>query len=275
MRVACIQLRSGIDCKINLEQSIALIEQVAEQGARYILTPEMTNVVDRKTKRLLENVSAVEDATELQAYSDIARKRKIWLHIGSMAFKRSNGKLTNRAYVFSPSGDIVTQYDKIHLFDVSLENGEAWRESKLFDPGTEVNIVEAETLCVGVAICYDLRFPHLFRTLAQKGANILTLPAAFTRQTGRAHWHVLLRARAIECGAYVLAAGQGGLHEDGRETYGHSMIVSPWGEVVAELAHDEPGFIIADIDIAEVEKVRRQIPSLGLEQSFECVKVQS
>jgi predicted amidohydrolase len=198
----------------------------------------------------------------------LASELGVFLHIGSTAILRADGKLANRALLFGPDGATLATYDKIHMFDVDLDNGESWRESAAYEPGTEAVVTEIDGARLGFAVCYDLRFPQLFRAEALAGADLLSVPAAFTRQTGEAHWHVLLRARAIENGAYVVAAAQGGVHEDGRETYGHSLIVDPWGRIIAEAAHAEPGVIVAEIDTAQSSSARKKIPNLKNARDF-------
>ena len=200
--------------------------------------------------------------------SKLASELGVFLHIGSTAILCADGKLANRALLFGPDGATLAIYDKIHMFDVDLDNGESWRESAAYEPGTEAVVTEIDGARLGFAVCYDLRFPQLFRAEAQAGADLLSVPAAFTRQTGEAHWHVLLRARAIENGAYVVAAAQGGVHEDGRETYGHSLIVDPWGRIIAEAAHDEPAVIVAEIDPAQSAAARKKIPNLKNARDF-------
>jgi predicted amidohydrolase len=193
----------------------------------------------------------------------------IYLHVGSTAIARADGKIANRALLYGPEGGKIASYDKIHMFDVDLDNGESWRESAAYEPGTEAVVVELPIGRIGLAVCYDLRFPQLFRAEALAGADVLTVPAAFTRQTGEAHWHALLRARAIENGAWVIAAAQGGLHEDGRETYGYSLVVDPWGRIVAELANNEPGILYAQIDPVASRQARAKIPNLKNARDFE------
>ncbi len=202
------------------------------------------------------------------AASGLAKQLGIVVHVGSTAIARDDGKLANRALVYGPDGSRIAAYDKIHMFDVDLDNGESWRESSAYEPGTATSVVDTGDARIGLAICYDLRFPQLFRAQALAGANMLTVPAAFTRQTGEAHWHILLRARAIENGAWVVAAAQGGRHEDGRETYGHSLIVDPWGRIVAEVAGDEPGMAIAEIDVEASAAARRKVPNLKNAREF-------
>ncbi|HRP79484.1 MAG TPA: carbon-nitrogen hydrolase family protein, partial [Aquamicrobium sp.] len=206
-----------------------------------------------------------------RAAAKLAAELGIVVHLGSTAIARADGKIANRAFVFGPDGGLLATYDKIHMFDVDLDNGESWRESAAYTPGDAAVVVDLDFARLGLGICYDVRFPQLFRAQALAGAQILTMPAAFTRQTGEAHWHVLQRARAIENGAFVISAAQGGRHEDGRETYGHSLIVDPWGRVVAEADHDEPGVVIADIDLAEVAQARARIPNLKNAREFRVV----
>lgn len=274
-RAACVQMRSGIDRARNIADATALIEDAAKKGAHLVVTPEMTNAVDKDAERLTASLPEGEDIEEVRAFAAVAAENGVWLLIGSMAIKRSDGSLANRAFLFGPSGEIAARYDKIHMFDVSLENGESWRESRIYRPGDEAVVVETPLARIGLSICYDLRFPRLFRAMSQVGAEILCVPAAFTRQTGKAHWKALLTARAIECGAFVIAAAQGGVHEDGRETFGHSLIVSPWGDILTEARGDEPCVILADIDPARVAKARRQIPSLALETPFKVLNVEA
>ncbi len=237
-------------------------------GASYVQTPEMTGALvrDKDAKR---TVFTSEDKDVVVAKArQLARELGIHFHIGSTAILRDDGKLANRALLIAPDGTTLASYDKIHMFDVDLDNGESWRESAAYEPGTDAAVVDLAGLKLGFAICYDLRFPQLFRTEALAGAAVLSVPAAFTRQTGEAHWHVLLRARAIENGAFVIAAAQGGLHEDGRETYGHSLIVDPWGRILAEAAHDEPSVIVAEIDPAQSVAARAKIPNLKNAREF-------
>ena len=265
---ACVQMRSGLDRQKNTQRANDLIAQAASQGARFIATPEMTNVVDRKGRRLLENLPDEANLKELADFADIAHGHKVWLLIGSVALRASETRAANRSLLFSPSGELVARYDKIHMFDVDLPGGESWKESKLYQPGEDGVVVDTQGVKVGLSICYDVRFPELYKELAQVGAEVMCVPAAFTEQTGRAHWKTLLTARAIETGSFVIAPGQGGLHEDGRETYGHSMIIGPWGEVLAEKADNDPGIVLAEIDISKAHEARQRIPNLKLEQKF-------
>jgi len=265
-KAAAVQMRSGTSPERNAADMELLVRQAAGQGASYVQTPEMTGALIRDKQAA---AFATEDKDIVVATARrLAKELGIYLHIGSTAILRADGKLANRAFLFAPDGAVIAGYDKIHMFDVDLDNGESWRESASYEPGTEAVVTDILGARLGFAVCYDLRFPQLFRAEAMAGANVLTVPAAFTRQTGEAHWHVLLRARAIENGAYVIAAAQGGLHEDGRETYGHSLIVDPWGRVIAEAAHNEPGVIIAEIDPAQSPAARRKVPNLKNARDF-------
>ena len=267
---AAVQMRSGISVGANVAAAEALIRQAAAAGARYVLTPEMTNVLDRERARLLASVSLEDSDPALARFRALAKELGIHLHIGSMAIKLGEDgedRVANRAFLIAPSGDILARYDKIHAFDADLAGGESYRESRLYRPGDAAMVAELPGTRLGLTICYDVRFPQLYRALAKAGAQVLAVPAAFTRTTGEAHWHVLIRARAIETGSWVVAAAQGGSHEDGRETYGHSMIVDPWGRIVAE-AGREPGVILAEIDPAASVAARAAIPALANERAF-------
>lgn len=267
-KAAAIQMRSGKDPQRNVVDFEALVRKAAGQGAVYIQTPEMTGALLRDQEARRAAFTTQDRDAVVAAGARLARELGVFLHVGSTAILRADGKLANRALLFSPQGAIIASYDKIHMFDVDLDNGESWRESNAYEPGAEAVVADLPFARLGFAICYDLRFPQLFRTEALAGADVLTVPAAFTRQTGQAHWHVLLRARAIENGAYVIAAAQGGLHEDGRETFGHSLIVDPWGRIIAEAAHDEPGVIVAEIDTAQSIAARGKIPNLKNARDF-------
>ncbi|GJL91938.1 carbon-nitrogen hydrolase family protein [Hyphococcus sp.] len=264
---ACVQMRSGINRSRNVADACALIAEAAGIGATFIATPEMTNVIDRKADRMFETLPEESGLEEIKAFSAAALKHRIWLLIGSMAVKIGDRRAANRGFLFAPDGKIAARYDKLHMFDVELPNGESWKESNVYKPGEGAVLIETPFAKIGLSICYDVRFPALYRRLAQAGAQMLCVPAAFTRQTGEAHWKTLLTARAIENGAFVLAPAQGGTHEDGRETYGHSLIIGPWGEILAEAPADEPGLVFAPINIAAVREVRSRIPNLALEQS--------
>lgn len=268
MKIALVQMRSTRVMSANMDEACALIAQAAEQGATYVQTPEMTTLIERDRGRMASQVTqeAVDAATA--RFAALSRSLGIILHIGSMAVPLADGRFANRAHLFGPDGSLITTYDKIHMFDVDLAGGESWRESAIYAPGERCVVADLGEVRLALGICYDLRFAGLFRSQAQAGANLLTMPAAFTRQTGAAHWHVLLRARAIETGSYVVAAAQGGAHEDDRETYGHSIVIDPWGEIVAEKADEEPGVLMAELDIAKVAAARAKIPALRHDRDF-------
>ncbi|KDA03615.1 carbon-nitrogen hydrolase family protein [Hyphomonas oceanitis] len=269
IRAACVQMRSTTAVAENIAAASALVRQAAEAGAVFIATPEMTNLLDIRPGMARPKIVAQEDDATLVAFRALAVELGVWLLLGSIAVTaEGDDRLANRSFLIAPDGDVVAHYDKIHMFDVEVGDGQTYRESRSYRPGTSTVLANAGIGRVGMTICYDLRFAALYRSLAQAGAQILTVPAAFTRVTGEAHWHVLLRARAIETGCFVVAPAQGGKHEDGRETYGHSLIISPWGEILAEADGDEPGVIWADLDLDEVDKARARIPSLGNNQVF-------
>jgi predicted amidohydrolase len=267
-RAALIQLCSGREIAPNMAAAEDLIRAAAADGADYVQTPENTALMELNTERLFARIKPEAETAILDDFARIARELKIWLHIGSVAVQVHDRKAANRAFIFAPDGSVAARYDKIHMFDVDLPSGEIYRESKNYRPGSEAIAVCLPWGIFGITTCYDLRFPEHYKALAQAGACILTVPSAFTKQTGRAHWHVLLRARAIETGCYMLAAAQGGMHENGRETYGHSIIVSPWGEVIAE-AGEESGIIFAEIDLTEVNAARQRIPALNHVRSID------
>jgi deaminated glutathione amidase len=270
-RVAMVQMRSGRSPQANCDAAAKLIGEAKVAGADYVLTPEMTNTMELSREALFATLVDEEHDPVLATLRELARTLGIYLNIGSLAIKVSPDKAANRSFLIDRRGDIIARYDKIHMFDVDLANGESYRESRSYRPGEIAAVAELPWGGLGLTICYDLRFPALYRGLAEAGASFLTVPAAFTRQTGEAHWHVLLRARAIETGCFVLAAAQGGKHENGRETFGHSLVVDPWGRILAE-AGTEPGIIVADIDPAEVAAARARIPSLQHGRRFEIVE---
>jgi predicted amidohydrolase len=265
---ACVQMNAGPDVAANLEQAAALIREARAGGASLICTPENTGRILADRVRAVKEAPAEKDHPALPFFADLARETGAWLLIGSIAVRVSPERCGNRSLLFDPSGRLVARYDKIHMFDVQLANGEHYKESERMAPGGEAVLAETPWGGLGMSICYDLRFPHLYRALAKAGADFLAIPSAFTRQTGVAHWETLLRARAIECGAYVLAPAQCGLHDGGRGTWGHSMIVSPWGEVIAA-AGEEPGVIMATLDREKVREARRMIPALSHDRPFE------
>ncbi len=273
-KAALIQLCSGRDVAANIAAASDLIRAAAAVGAQYIQTPENTQLMELEKPRLMAELQPENDNRALDAFSALARDLKRWLHIGSVGVKCDDGRIANRSFVFAPDGEIAARYDKIHMFDVDLGNGEAYRESETFQPGTEAVIADLPWGGLGLTICYDLRFPALHRALAQAGAQMIASPAAFTRVTGEAHWNTLLRARAIEAQCFVLAAAQGGRHENGRKTFGHSLIIAPWGEILAE-ADTEPGFVTADVDLARVSEARRKVPSLTHDRPFTVARAKS
>ena len=270
-RVALIAMRSGRRPSDNLAAAVQLIEEAKDRGADYVLTPEMTNVMELDRQRLFATIVPEERDPMLAGLRELARTLGIYLHIGSLALKLSDDKAANRSFLISPGGDVVARYDKIHMFDVDLKGGESYRESRNFRAGEIAVVTDLPWGRLGLTICYDLRFPALYRALAEAGAIFLTIPSAFTRQTGEAHWHVLVRARAVETGSFVFAAAQGGTHENGRETFGHSLVVGPWGRILAE-GSTEPGVVLADIDPAEVAAARGRIPSLQHGRRFELIE---
>jgi deaminated glutathione amidase len=260
-KAACVQLRTGRDVKTNIEQATALIRKAAADGAHYVQTPEQTALMEMNGQALFARIADEADDQALAAFRALASELGIWLHVGSLAIRVAPDKAANRAFVIAPSGAIAARYDKAHMFDVDLASGESYRESRHNQAGSKAVTVDLPWIRLGLSICYDVRFAYLYRALAQAGAGMLAIPAAFTRQTGEAHWHVLQRARAIETGSYVVSAAQGGTHDSGRQTYGHSLIVNPWGEVIAE-ADQEPSVISAIVDLNEVSAARRRIPAL-------------
>lgn len=269
-RAGLVQMCATRDPDRNVADATALIRQAASEGAQYVQTPEVTTLMELDRNRLFSLIEPEDGNTALIHFRRLAKELGIWLHIGSMAVKISAEKLANRSYVIAADGDIVARYDKIHMFDVDLPGGESYKESRNYEPGTSGVVVDLPWGRLGLTICYDLRFPYLHRALAKAGAQFIAGPAAFTKTTGEAHWHALLRARAIETQCYVLAAAQTGMHEMGRATYGHSIVMGPWGETVAE-AGTEPGVIIAEIDPAAVADARGRVPSLTHDRSFNVV----
>ena len=263
---ACIQMRSGRDVLKNRDDAVALVRQAADQGAHFAQTPEMTSLVCRDRAELFGKVGPEAQDPVLAALREVARERGIVVHLGSIAVKDGD-KVANRSFLIGQDGGIVASYDKIHLYDVDLPNGESWRESATYTGGASAVAAETPWGYLGMTICYDVRFAALYKALAENGAAFLSAPAAFTRQTGEAHWHVLHRARAIETGSFMISAAQGGLHEDGRETFGHSLIVDPWGRVLAE-GGTEPGVVLAEIDVSLVADARGRIPTLKNARSF-------
>lgn len=266
--VACIQMNSGPEIEANLAEAEIYIREAARQGAEFIATPENTCHMVSPQSEKLKTASTEENHPVYIFFGALAKELGIWILAGSVAVKVADDKIANRSLLFNANGDIVAQYDKMHLFDVDLAGGESYRESAAVRAGDKAVTAETPLGMMGLSICYDLRFPYLYRDLAHRGATVLTVPAAFTVPTGRAHWEPLLRARAIENGAFVFAPVQCGEHQGGRKTYGHSMIIGPWGEVLAEKRDDEAGVLMADIDLAEVDKARAAIPSLKHDRQY-------
>ena len=261
MKAAAIQMRSGVDIAANIAAASKLVRAAAADGAAFIATPEMTHFLQRDPAALRQGVRTMNEDMGVAAFSHLASELSVHLLIGSLAILREDGQIANRSLLFAPNGKLTAQYDKIHLFEAALSKSESYREADSYAAGDAPVTVTAGDLFVGLSICYDLRFPALYGSYARAEVDLITAPAAFTVATGRAHWETLLRARAIETGAYVLAPAQGGHHEDGRKTWGRSTIVAPWGEVAATLDHDAPGFICAEIDKAKVAQARQRVPA--------------
>jgi predicted amidohydrolase len=261
-------LCTGQDVDENIDRANALIRKAAQGGANFIATPEMTHLMELSGKPLFSKVHYEDDDPGVRAFAGIAKELGVWLLIGSLAIRLSDDKVANRSFLFQPDGEVKAIYDKIHMFDVDLDGGESYRESKHYQAGTQAVIAELPWASIGLTVCYDLRFPYLHRLLAHRGASILAVPAAFTKPTGQAHWHILLRARAIENACYVVAPAQGGVHENGRETFGHSLIISPWGEILAE-GGEKPCVISAMLDPGKVAETRGRIPSLNHDRAVE------
>ena len=266
---ACIQLASDIEPEANVAAGAEAIRRAREGGADFVLTPETTDMMEMKRRDAFAKAKGEGEHPGLAQLSGLAGELGCWLLIGSLVIRLSDERLANRSFLIDPAGRIAARYDKIHMFDVEVPDGQSYRESKAYRAGESAVLADLPWGRLGLSVCYDLRFPQLYRTLAQAGADFLTVPSAFTRLTGRAHWHVLLRARAIETGCFVLAPAQCGETSQGRQTYGHSLIVAPWGEVLAE-AGEAPGVIFAEIDPARVAEARRMIPALGHDRPFEA-----
>jgi predicted amidohydrolase len=259
-RIALFQAQSGIDPAANAERLVSAVEEAAAGSARMLFTPEMSGMLDRDRERALSKARVEAEDGVLAAVREAAAKNGIWVHLGSLALRGLGDKLVNRGFVIDDQGDIRARYDKIHLFDVDLPTGESWRESAMYEGGKSAVIVpDTPVGKLGLTICYDLRFPELFQRLSEAGADVIAVPAAFTVPTGRAHWQVLMRARAIEAELFIVAAAQAGRHEDGRETYGHSLVADPWGELVVEMG-GEPGLAFAELELARIADVRARIP---------------
>ncbi len=261
MQIAAINLRCGTDIKTNLIQAAHWIEQAAKAGAEFIATPENTLIMQAKTKALFATIKPEHDTEAVIFFANLAARLKIHLLIGSMAIKLSDTKAANRSFLFAPDGKIIARYDKMHMFDVKINETESWQESANYRAGKTPVMADVENFKLGFSICYDLRFANLYKYYAMHGAEIISVPAAFTAITGKAHWQILLRARAIETSSYIIAPAQGGEHEGGRKTWGHSMIVDPWGDVIAHIDNDEPGFCLAEISHERIKNIRSRIPA--------------
>jgi predicted amidohydrolase len=268
VKIAAIQMRSGLDPNANIAALEPMLAEAAEQGASYVLTPEVTVIFPENRDQLRSVAAPFEDHPQLRRVGELAQSHGIHIHIGSLAVPLPDGRFANRSVLFAPDGQILQTYDKIHLFDADIAGLNAYRESATYAGGERAVTVPLGPFTLGMSICYDMRFPKLYNTLANAGANLLAVPAAFTVPTGQAHWHVLLRSRAIETGSYVIAAAQGGQHANGRATFGHSIIIDPWGKIVAELAHDEPGVLVAEISPDLVKDARERIPALANAKNF-------
>jgi len=270
-RVGLIQMRSGRSPYANFEAAAELIREAKSGGADYVQTPEMSNLMETDRARFFAALLPEEEDFMLAGMRELARTCGLFVHLGSLAVRASGDKAANRSFLIDPRGEVIARYDKIHMFDVDLASGESYRESRNYRGGELAVLADLPWGRLGLTICYDLRFPALYRALAEAGATFLSVPSAFTKQTGEAHWRVLLRARAIENGCFVFAAAQGGVHENGRSTYGHSLVIDPWGEVLVE-AGTEPGVSFADIDPGAVAAARSKIPSLQHGRRFEILK---
>ncbi len=268
LRVGLIQTRTPATHAAALAHLAPLVREAAGQGATLIATPEGSNILQKDRARLLPQLTLLADDPVVNGLRDLARELSVWVLVGSALVRREDGKAANRSVLISPAGEIAATYDKLHMFDVDLPTGETARESAAYEPGDQAVTALAGGARLGLTVCYDVRFPALHRALALAGAEVLTVPSAFTRPTGGAHWEILLRARAIETGSFVLAPAQGGFHEDGRGTYGHTLAIGPWGEILGELAHDEPGVLMVDLDLAQAAKARAAIPALANARPF-------
>nr|WP_314257186.1 carbon-nitrogen hydrolase family protein [uncultured Devosia sp.] len=268
MKIAAIQMRSGLDPDDNLAALEPMLAETAKAGVRYALTPEVTVIFPENRDQLRSVAAPFEDHPQLRRIGTLARQHGMFVHIGSLAVPLPDGRFANRSVLFGPDGAIIATYDKIHLFDADISGLNAYRESATYAGGERAVTAELGEFTLGMSICYDMRFPKLYNSLANAGANLIAVPAAFTVPTGQAHWHVLLRARAIETGSYVIAAAQGGQHPNGRATYGHSLVIDPWGRIIAELDHDEPGVLVAEIAMDHVVDARQRIPALANARDF-------
>ena len=266
-RAACVQMRTGLDVAANIAAAEKLIREAKLAGAAFVATPEMTSLFEAESDALFAKVRIEDDDAALKAFRRLAEELSLWLLIGSLPIKVGERQCANRQFLINAKGQVVAWYDKVHMFDVDLPGGETYRESRNYRRGERAVVADMPWGKLGLSVCYDLRFPQLYRTLAKAGASYLVIPAAFTHTTGQAHWHILQRARAIETGCFVIAPAQGGKHENGRRTFGHSLIVDPWGQVLAEGGED-PGIAVADIDPAKVTEARTRVPALTHDRPF-------
>ncbi len=263
-RVALLQMTTGIDPAANAATIVAAVQEARDGGAEMLFTPEMSGLLDRNRERGAANITSEADDLVLAAVREAAERAGIWVALGSLAIRRADGRLANRAFTIDAKGGIAARYDKMHMFDVTLASGETWRESAAYAPGEEVVVVDGTPVGrLGLTICYDVRFPALYEQLGRRFCDLIAIPAAFTVPTGEAHWHLMQRARAVEASAWVVSAAQVGEHEDGRRTYGHSLVVDPWGEVMLDMGGEAPGLGFADIDAQRTADVRAQLPSLA------------
>jgi predicted amidohydrolase len=274
MKIAAIQMQSGLDPDANLAALEPLLAQAAANGVRYALTPEVTMIFPENRDQLRSVAAPFDGHPQLARVGELARQHGMFVHIGSLPIPLEDGRFANRSVLFGPDGAQVAVYDKIHLFDADIAGLNAYRESATYRGGEKAVTARVDAFTLGFSICYDMRFPQLYNSLGTAGADLLAVPAAFTVPTGQAHWHVLLRARAIETGSYVIAAAQGGQHPNGRATYGHSLIVDPWGRVIAELDHDQPGVLVADIALDAVTETRGRVPALANARAFAAPSLQ-
>jgi predicted amidohydrolase len=266
-RIAIFQSRTGIDPAANAKALVSAIEEAATGRAEMLFTPEMSGLLDRDSDRARRSVTSEDHDPVLAACREACGKSGIWMHLGSIAVTAEDGRFANRGFVIDSGGGVRASYDKIHLFDVDLPTGESWRESNVYRGGSEAVVVEGTPVGkLGLTICYDIRFPALFQRLTDAGAQVVSVPAAFTVPTGKAHWEILLRARAIEAGVFVVAAAQCGSHEDGRETYGHSLLVDPWGTILVDMS-DTVGLAFGEIDLGKVTDVRSRVPAIAHRRS--------
>ncbi len=272
MKIAIAQTTTGIDPDASAKGLVAAMEAAAANGAAMLFTPEMSGVLDSNRARAAASIRSQDEDPVLAAVRDAAARLGLWVHLGSLALRRDDGRLNNRGFVINAAGAIAASYDKLHLYDVDLATGERWRESATYCPGERAVVCDTPVGRLGLAICYDLRFPDLFRALSDAGARCLAVPSAFTRPTGAAHWHILLRARAIEAAAFVIAAAQTGIHEDGRRTFGHSLAIDPWGDVLLDMG-EQPGIGYVDLNPTCVDEVRGRIPVIAHRRPIPPIEV--